>query len=243
MGAGRLFSTKTLEHGSLWVFDGARYHELQNVTGQFDHSSSEAFEIDIGQVSFRENGARITIHFEGADGKDDLKVVLRPATELRWSDTISQVTHQPDMAVELHWNGRVYQGVGYCKRYSWTPAPKYWGYRFIQGFIDEGAISIWTAEATFGTAKYDYFRMLTPDGVVIAAPDDISCHRQNGGFAQTSIGPVRIELEELSIWQAALRSDNMDSLLRQRACRMTVYTDHWQKQGLAINETCYGTLG
>ncbi len=243
MGAGRLFSTRTLEHGSLWIFDGAQYHELQSVTGKFHDRSDRAFEADIGQISLRQNGSTITIHLEGMNGKDDFKVVLTPATELRWSDTISQVIHQPDMAVELHWNGQVHDGIGYCKRYSWTPAPNYWGYRFIQGFLDDGAISIWTAEATFGTGKYDYFRMLMPDGDVITTPDDISCHRLNGAFAKTSIGPVNIQLEELCVWQAPLRSERMDSLLRQRACRMTVTTDNWQKHGLAINETCYGTLG
>lgn len=85
--------------------------------------------------------------------------------------------------------------------------------------------------------------MLMPDGEVITTPDDVSCHRQNGARVITSAGPVQIELEPLSVWDHTLVSDAMNSRMRQRACRMVVRAPNWEKQGLAINETCYGTLG
>lgn len=80
---------------------------------------------------------------------------MTPRREFRWSDTISIVIHQPDMQVEMVLDGETHHGAGYCKRYGWTPSPAHWGYRFIQGFLDDAEISIWTAEATFGTEKYD----------------------------------------------------------------------------------------
>lgn len=243
VGAGRLFSTRTLEHGSIWLFDGSQFHELKNVTGKFDHASQETLDVEMEGLRFFQKDTEIRITYEGEDGSSGIEIRLRPDADIQWNDTISNVIHQPNMDVELRWNGKTRYGTGYCKRYSWSPAPNHWGYRFIQGFLDGGEISIWTAEATFGTGKYDYFKMRMPDGEVITTPKDISCHRQNGAFAQSSIGLVEIQLEERALWQVPLRSDAMDSLLRQRACKMTVRTNQWEKQGFAINETCYGTLG
>ena len=133
------------------------------------------------------------------------------------------------MTVKLELDGRCHTGVGYCKRYSWTPAPRHWGYRFVQGFVyadaDAGATSVWTAEATFGNAKYDYFHLLPPHGETRAALDGGSCHRQNAVYANTADGAVTLALEELAVWECPLQSAAMDSLLRQRVCRLTVATD------------------
>ena len=108
-----------------------------------------------------------------------------------WSDTISTVVHQPHIECEIQIGGETHTGLGYCKRYAWTPAPRYWGYRFIQGFADAGALKLWTAEATFGEAKYDYFYLFLPDGSLVQADEGISCHRENAAFAKVAGQVVR----------------------------------------------------
>jgi hypothetical protein len=243
VGGCRLFHTNSLQHASLWVFDGNTYREFQNTNGRYDESADDRLFVRMGGLTFAAEGEDIVISLDrDADG-EIVTIRLTPVREVAWSDTISKVVHQPMMEVELLLDGKTLKGVGYCKRYTWTPAPQHWGYRFIQGFVDEGQTSVWTAEATFGLEKYDYFKIMDRDGDMLTTPDDISCHRLNGAYGLTSEGPVRIMIEKLSTWDVLLNSDRMSSRMQQRACRMTVRSDTWEKHGFAINETCYGTLG
>lgn len=241
VGGCRLFHTNSLQHASLWIFDGNAYSEFQSSNGNYDENATDRLFVRMGGLTFSSEGQDITIAFEG-DG-ETVTIRMNPIREITWSDTISTVIHQPMMEVELSLDGKTTKGVGYCKRYAWTPAPQHWGYRFIQGFVDEGRTSIWTAEATFGLEKYDYFKIMRPDGEVLTTPDDVSCHRKNRAFGLTSEGPVWIDIEPLSTWDVLLQSDRISSRMQQRACRMTVRSDTWEKRGFAINETCYGTLG
>ena len=243
VGAARLFFTRTLQHASMWVFDGASYREFQSADQVYDSNAQSHLNVQAGGLSFSGSDDLIEITPQEKGGDGECRVRLTPRHELRWSDTISTVIHQPNMQVELRLDGKSLDGIGYCKRYGWTPAPSHWGYRFIQGFLEGGEISVWTAEATFGLEKYDYFKMLMPDGEIVTTPDDVSCHRQNGAQAISSIGPIQIELEPLSVWDHTLESDAMNSRMRQRACRLVVRSPLWEKRGFAINETCYGTLG
>lgn len=243
VGGCRLFHTNSMQHASLWIFDGENYRALQSTNGSYDENATDRLAVRMDGLTFAAQGEDITIEFKDGGKGETVTVRLKPVREITWSDTISTVVHQPVMDVELLLDGKTIRGVGYCKRYTWTPAPQHWGYRFIQGFVDEGQTSIWTAEATFGLGKYDYFKIMRPDGEVLTTPDDVSCHRKNSAFGLTSEGPVWITIEPLSTWDVLLDSGAMSSRMQQRACRMIVRSDTWEKQGFAINETCYGTLG
>ncbi len=94
------------------------------------------------------------------------------------------VIHRPELAVSATWNGAEVTGHGYSKRY-WGEYGRYWGYRFIHGLglpaenspsaesanardaaasvarADAPAV-VWTADATFGEAKYNYYKLLPP---------------------------------------------------------------------------------
>jgi len=235
----RVFKTPTLYHASAWLWrEGQDVVEVANDEGGM--TQSDAGHLDI-------SGAALGIS-AGPDGGrwavgDDLVVDFRPQTEFRWPDTRSEVVHQPDMQVTLTVDGESHSGIGYTKRYGWTPAPRHWGYRFIQGYADDRRINLWTAEATFGEAQYDYFKILRPDGRLAEAGRWDSCHRDEGARGIIDGEEVRVTMEELGRWEAPLRSAAMDSLMRQRVVRLNVETDAASHTGIAINESCYGSLG
>ncbi len=236
--AARVFKTNTFHHVSAWIWrDGGALSEVLNDERPLVQGS-------VGHLDLTGDGVRIT----APDGEcmletPSLRFQYTPRTELRWPDTISDVIHQPDMEMTVHVDGESHAGIGYVKRYTWTPHPHYWGYRFIQGYADDNRINLWTAEATFGEAQYDYMKILRPDGSLAEAGPWQSCHRDNGARGVIDGQEVQVSIEELGRWEAPLRSDGMDSLMRQRACRLTVDIDGTRHQGMAINENCFGTLG
>ena len=243
VGGGRLFHTNSMQHASLWIFDGKNYRELQSKNGRYNANATDRLAVKMDRLMFISEGKDINITFNDSHDGNKVTIRMKPVSEITWGDTISTVIHQPMMEVELMLDGKITKGVGYCKRYAWTPAPRHWGYRFIQGFVDEGRTSVWTADATFGLKKYGYFKIMYPNGDILTTPDDVSCHQQNSAYGLTAEGPVWIEIQPLSTWDALLESDGMSSRMQQRACRMTVRSDNWEKHGYAINETCYGSLG
>lgn len=236
VGAARLFRTPTLTHASLWLHDGTALETLHSSSNPLK-SKSDHLDVSDGDLAFRESNGIVRISHRGKD-----IIELEPQTTLRWNDTISTVVHQVRMHGRLLIDGQWKEGIGYCKRYSWTPAPHHWGYRFIQGFTDSGD-SLWTAEATFGYQKYDYFKLMNSAHEVTEADPNTSTHRQDSAHARINGIPVSAELEERAAWETPLVSSAMDSLLRQRVCRLTLHYGDRSAAGWAINETCYGTLG
>lgn len=224
IGGCRLFHTNSLQHASLWVFDGKTYREFQSANGRYDENATDRLFVRMDGLTFAAEGDDTVITFDGGTDGESVTIRLAPVREVTWNDRISTVVHQPVMEVELLMGGKALRGVGYCKRYTWTRAPQHWGYRFIQGFVDEGQTSIWTAEATFGLEKYDYFKVMDPAGDILTTPDDMSCHRLNGAVGLTSTGLVRIEIAPLSTWDVQLQSDQMDSRMQQRACRLILHS-------------------
>ena len=243
IGACRLFHTNSLQHASLWIFDGKTCRELQSSNGSYHENASDRLIVRMDELTFVSEGEDIVITFDDSGTASAVIIRMKPVREIAWGDTISTVIHQPNMYTELTLDGKTSKGVGYCKRYAWTPAPRHWGYRFIQGFVDDGQTSVWTAEATFGLGKYDYFKIMNQHGEILTTPNDVSCHRMNSAYGLTSEGPVWVSIDPLCAWDALLESEGMNSRMQQRACRMIMRSDNWEKHGFAINETCYGTLG
>ena len=240
----RLFHTKTLDHASAWLYDGKKLTEVYRSNSQLKQTPGDSINFDSNgmKISTNQNTTSISI-IDGIIDGTVLKLSLNIQKELKWPDTISTVIHHPNLAGSLSINGETHNGVGYCKRYSWTPAPHFWGYRFIQGSCNNGTLNIWTAEATFGTTKYDYFKFINQDGEIFEASPSMSCHRQDGAYAFIGNDQVSATLLELDEWSTSLCSTGMDSLLRQRCCKLTLKIGLKTFNGMAINETCYGTLG
>ena len=240
LGAARLFRTPTLDHASFWVFDGG-LRRIHDGAGALIQSPEPRLDVTDGAIRFSDGPEGVSVAVPGR-----VSLRLEPRHVCAWGDTISTVIHQPDMACELVLDGRALSGVGYCKRYAWTPAPRHWGYRFVQGWTADGA-ALWTAEATFGTEKYDYFRLLEPDGSLREGAPEGSRHRRDTAIAALGEsgggGEARARLDEPAVWEAPLASTGMDSALRQGFCRLVLETPEGRREGSAINETCYGTLG
>jgi hypothetical protein len=237
IGAARLFRTGTLDHASAWVWTGRALERLHDGRGPLHQQPGDALDVGDGALRVSEDAAgAVAVTGPG------FRLGLRPRQVFRWGDTIATVLHAPDLACTFEFAGRRLEGIGYCKRYAWTPAPRHWGYRFVQGWLDDAA-ALWTAEATFGTAKYDYFRLLEPDGTLREGGPEASRHRQDAVVCDLPEGFARVALTELAVWEAPLVSGGMDSLLRQRVCALTVDLAGRRREGLGINETCFGTLG
>ncbi len=233
----RIFRTRTLDHSSAWIYDGRELREVFNSSERLTARDARGETMEGEGVSFAPGRLAFSV------GGGELVVRFEVRTELSWPDRISTVIHQPDLACEIAFEGQSLSGIGYCKRYTWTPIPHHWGYRFVQGFTSDHGTKLWTAEATFGESKYDYFNIIRPDGTRQIAGEQDSGHRQNAAFARIAGERITARLTKLGRWEAPLVSTGMDSLLRQRVCRLTLESAAGCESGLAINETCYGTLG
>lgn len=239
--AARIFSTRSLVHTSAWVYDGNSVRTVFGSTQTPVQSSAGHCDVEADGIFMRADDRTAAIRLSPENSADAIDLHFDVRSEVTWNDTISTVIHQPDMECQVVFGGATHTGKGYAKRYTWTPCPHNWGYRFIQGYA--GDINLWTAEATFGEDKYDYFKMIAPDGTVSEAERPNSCHRMNAAFATVGGDQIAVEIEEIGRWQVDLRSAAMDSLLRQRMCHLQVTRNGEVHTGYAINETCYGTLG
>jgi hypothetical protein len=242
----RIFRSDSLEQTSAWIFDGTAKAVLasdskitQSDAGHLDVSSQEM------TLAAGEDAGRITIVSEKAEGSFEVEFTL--GKTLNWGynaqDVGEDVFHQPDLACVVTYRGKKMVGRGYCKRYYWQNPPRYWGYRFLQGFIDDRKTSIWTADAMFGTSKYEYFKLLGQDGTLLELPTDTCAHKQNLMFGY--LDGVRHEaiFEELGAWNQTLKSSSMDSHMQQRYGKVTYFDGNNVRTGVAITEYCFGTLG
>ena len=98
------------------------------------------------------------------------------------------------MTATLTAGGETHKGDGYSKRYYGPHYGPTWGYRFICGFAtqDEGGYSpngellptaVWTADATFGPHKYNYFKVLESDGDFLQAASTDTWQQLDAGYA------------------------------------------------------------
>lgn len=237
----RVVETRSLKHHSAWVFDGAVLDVL---------NSSEPLE-RIGGDHVNVRGSRFQIEADDARGamavlsdrsEPAFAVRFTSPITFRWPFPKGVVTHQPLLRGEVVYAGRTYTALGYCKRYWYDEDIGYWGWRFVQGLVDHGGYMLWTADATFGHWKYDYFKIARPDGTVVAADNPDSWHRDDAAYGVVDGTRYEVRLEEIGVWETVLRSDLMETKLRQRFCKMRVIREGEVDAGLALNETGFGTV-
>ena len=138
--------------------------------------------------------------------------------------------------------GQTYRGPGYCKRGWFDLDPQYWSWRFIEGAFDDGEGLIWSADACFGISTYDYFKIAYADGRILVADNEHTHHRDNIAYGSIDGTPYEAEVEEMGLWKTKLIGKNMECLLRQRFCKLTVGHDGEQHQGYALHEMGSGTM-
>ena len=236
--AARVFWTRSLWHHSAWVYDGD-VAELVNSAEPLNQSTAPYADLSGPDFVLSAPDEAVSIR-----AGDELSMTLRPRHTMYGPSAIGPGLHHPDMEAEVSYRGRSLRGLAYCKRYDFRGDPVgYWGYRFVQGTVDDHSWSLWTAQATFGFHNHSYFRVIDADGVVHEADMPDSCHRDNHAYGVVDGERFDVELEELGVWDTVLRSSAMDSLMRQRFCRMTVHRGAGSETGYAINEFCSGTLG
>ena len=69
-----------------------------------------------------------------------------------------------------------------------------------------------------------------------------SFHREDAAHGTIGKTSYEVRIEELGLWETVLRTERMDTKLRQRFCRMTVRHDGKVEEGVALNETGMGTV-
>lgn len=240
--AARIFRTESIEHCSAWIFDGTARTVLSSKASITQTNKANLDVVsDNMKIEANEMGGRISVI--GANTADSFQIDFEVGKAYRWSDTLEEVMHYPNLDCVVSFRGKSFRGPGYSKRYAWAKPPKYWGYRFLQGFIEDRKVAIWTADAVFGLNKYDYFKVLNADGTLFEIPKDSSAHMQNSMFGYVDDVRHQAEFSELGVWDQILRTDRMDSHLQQRYGRVRYFDGKSERQGIAITEYCFGTLG
>ena len=238
----RLIEIGDFRHQSAWVYDG-------EVRGLLD--ASEPIEPD-GDDHLKIHTSRF---FMESDNHHGSVTVLAesgsPALEMRWTIPISSTwgcpgdgrnISEPLLAGKVTYQGQTHHGPGYCKRGWFDRDPQYWAWRFIEGAFDDGAGLIWSADAMFGISTYDYFKIAYADGRILVADDEHSHHRDDIAYASIDGTAYEAEVEEIGLWKTKLMGKNMECLLRQRFCRLTVRHDGEERKGHALHEMGCGTM-
>ena len=69
-----------------------------------------------------------------------------------------------------------------------------------------------------------------------------SHHRDDIAYASIDGTAYEAEVEEIGLWNTKLMGKNMECLLRQRFCRLTVRHDREEHKGHAPHEMGCGTM-
>ena len=238
----RIIETRSLRHQSAFVYDNGIV-ELLNEDAHMERIGSD--HLDIKTPRFRmtsdDDQGSITVLSEGSGA--ELEIAFTTPISSGWAAPDQGAgLHQPLIQGEIAYGGQTYKGIGYCKRYRQDEDVGYLRWRFINGETGGRASMLWTADATFGHSKYDYFKIAYPDGTIAAADGTHTHHRDDMAFGTIDGEPYEIHMEELGEWSTRLLTDNMDTNLRNRFCRMTVRHGGSEEKGYAFNETGIGTI-
>jgi hypothetical protein len=212
----RLIELRDFRHQSAWVYDG-EVRELLNVGDVIEREGDDRLNIKTPRFLMESDSAK------GDNARGSVTVLSEagsPELEMKWTIPVSTSwatpgegsgLHQPLLKGEVTWNGQTYTGPGYCKRAWFDLDPQYWGWRFIEGAFDKGQGMIWSADATFGIGKYDYFKIAYADGRALAADNQHTHHRDNIAYGTIDGKPFEAEVEEIDLWKTKLLGKSMDT--------------------------------
>ena len=171
------------------------------------------------------------------------------------------VIHRPQMRARLDgWRGAAPTGYGYSKRYHGIYA-RYNAWRFIHGVADSSGRAgdelgvvppptiVWTADATFGDKKYNYFKLLSgaahESGEIVEAANSETYNQADAGYATISGKRYEAHVREIASWHTIIGggADQMEAKYENRLCELTLTMgDQPPITGVAYNERYLGTL-
>ena len=229
---------------SAWMFDGgaadlcASYEPLVNThpgrPGLYAHNQNLSFELGAG-------GGRIRI---SSLGHGDFDVVLEETISSVWRVPLGDlVVHQPLLKATVSHGGESCTGTGYAKRYTFEKDTQHTYWRFITGPAGEGpeASWLWTAEAAFDLAKYDYFKLALANGTVLTAEQPGSWHRDRKAHGRVNGVAHRVEIEDLGRIERLVNGPGTNLKLSQAFCRMTLKAGEVEYRSYALNEIACGS--
>ncbi|NEQ87122.1 MAG: cyclopropane fatty acid synthase, partial [Moorea sp. SIO2I5] len=235
----RYFKTGTIDHYSAWWSDTKGYSlELINTS---EHRRSNQ------HISIQKNDQTGTICLPEAN----LEIQFQVAAEFTWAVPAEKnhraVIHQPKLLCTVYTGDRTQKAIGYCKIYQ-GDYPKFWGYHFVHAFFPDYGI-VWSAEATFGQEKYNYFKLLntsqTEKEILLNGED--SYHRQTSAHAriQDKIHHFKFDTKTFATWSSILR--NQTSTMESKLCleyRPAILEIDNQEvgEGICLKESCFGTI-
>ena len=237
----RVIESRKLNHQSAWVYDGGVV-ELLNTNEPWERLGASHMNIKSSRfhVEADDNGGVVSVLAE--DKTPVLQLKFTTPVAATWACPDGCGLHQPLIAGEVIYDGKTYTGVGYCKRYWLEEDIGYLSWRFIEGEVDNGRYMLWTAAATFGHQKYDYFKIAHPDGTIVAADNQTCRHRDEGAIGVIDGTTYQVQLEEIGTWQTVLAAEGTDIKLRQRFCKLKVLHEGQVDTGYTLNETGIGAI-
>jgi hypothetical protein len=238
----RVVETLTTKHYSAWLYDNGVV-EVVNSADAMERIGSAELNLKAPQFELRADDERGSTVALSGRSNPVFEIDFTTPIAVKWGfPGQGYVIHQPLIQADISYGGQAYKGIGYCKRAWYDERIGYWGWRFVEGAFGGGRSMVWTADATFGHSKYDYFRIARAEGTVEAAENIDSRHRDDAAYGEIDGTSYEVRIAELGTWQTQLAGERMDTKLRQRFCEMTVTHDGEVEVGYALNETGIGTV-
>jgi hypothetical protein len=249
----RMWASTSVNQAWAWTVksDGTEKEALAYLEKcEFSHpnSSSTAAKQDTIEFVFEElsnesHGGILTV---SKPGSDLIKIDFAPRSTFFWAvpSRPEGVFHFPNLTASITYGGRTVKAFGYCKRY-WGDYDGAWGYRFIQGCATDETKCFWTADATFGDDKYNYFKVLNAEtGELVQAEKTDTYHNFKRGFWRPLEGPkMEVELKESATMEFMLTSSKQHSKLVERFGKVQLLKDgEIVFEGYGFNEVCFGTV-
>ena len=252
--AARVFYTPSMYHHSVWARSeakGAWELVASDVPMEADGSSS-SISLKSPEVKIVEDptagGGNISVKATSeASGASSVEIDFVEEGVFAWlpAGQSECVIHRPNLRATIKYQGETLEAWGYSKRY-FGDYPSHWGYRFIHGIgkCGDRTAVVWTADATFGLSKYNYFHSLLDGRHLVSKADDT--YQQFGKAYGVLAGEdAKVSLEDVGNggeWIREIKNDKMNSCMRQRICELEFVIGSDKFTGFAINETCYGTV-
>ena len=238
----RVIECASLKYHSAWMFD----REARELLSSFEplrRSAKSHLDLNGNGVHIEadETGGSVTLK---TSGSGTLAIEFKSPITSSWGIPPGDVAiHQPLLKATVNFSGRTFEGHGYCKRYWYVKDIDYWNWRFIMGLVERNRepAMVWTAEANFALEKYDYFKIATPDGTIVAANGTDSHHREAQAFGILKGVPCEARVRELGRWEKVLRTGATDTKLSQRFCALTLVEGGKTHTGHALHEIGAGT--
>lgn len=240
----RLIYRSNMRIHAVWVYENG-IQEINKSSQVWTQTGGDYLNIRSDIMEIRDEDGEIIVVCRDKTGGEGFTARVRPIHTLSWKDTFDEdandeVLHLPNLKGTLEYKGKVFPAHGYCKHVEWRQAPRYTGYRFLHGILDGGECALWSADAVFGYKKYDYFKMIQPDGTIVTADNELSSHKQNTIYAKIGPREIQVEFEELDAWQLPLVGSEIDMVIQQRYGRISYREGLINKSGVAVTEYGFG---